>query len=268
MTHRYRIVAVGWGAIMRHAAALMAERLPQVEIVGVAVRDDPAERTDMPEGARILAQPEDLPAGFADLVIEAAKADAVEPWGTAALMKAKAFAPLSVSAFTTDGVLSRLVSVAERHGSHILIPSGAIGAVDALRAANFAGLDAVSHEIIKPLAAWRGTDAEALIDFEGAEKPVQFLSVSAREAARRFPLNANVAALVALCGIGLDKTRVTLTADPAARCNSHVITASGDFGTFTIRLDNKPIPDNPKSSALTALSVVRLVETQCAALRW
>lgn len=266
MSRRFRIVAVGWGALMRHAAALMAERLPQVEIVGVAVRD-PAERDDLPPGARVLNGPEDLPAGFADLVIEAAKADAVEPWGLAALARAGGFAPLSISAFTTDGVLARLVAVAEQHGTHLLIPSGAIGAVDALRAASFAGLDSVRHEIVKPLAAWRGTEAEALID-PGAQGPVRFLTVSAREAARRFPLNANVAALVALCGIGLDATEVTLTADPAATCNSHIITATGAFGRFSIRLDNKPVPDNPKSSALTALSIVRLVEAQSAAVRW
>lgn len=268
MTRRLRIVSVGWGAIMQRAAALIAERLPQAEFVGVAVRDEACDRPDWPQGARVLAGPDDLDPGFADLVIEAAKADAVEPWGVAALSRARAFAPLTISAFTVPGRLERLQAVADAHGSRILIPSGAIGGVDALRATSFAGLDRVTHEIIKPVAAWRGTEAETLVDLDRLSAPVRFLTVSAREAAARFPQNANVAGLVALCGIGFDRTEVCLTVDPAASCNSHVITAEGVFGRFTIRLDNAPLAGNPKSSEMTALSLVRLVEQMSAPVVW
>ena len=253
---------------MQRAAALIAERLPQAEFVGVAVRDEACDRPDWPAGARVLAGPEDLAPGFADLVIEAAKADAVEPWGIAALTHAQVFAPLTISAFTQPGRLERLEAVAATHGSHIAIPSGAIGGIDALRAAAFAGLDSVTHEIIKPIAAWRGTEAGALVDLDRLTQARTFLDVTAREAASRFPQNANVAALVALGGIGFDRTRVCLTVDPAATCNSHVITAAGNFGRFTIRLDNAPLVGNPKSSEMTALSLVRLVEQLCAPVAW
>ncbi len=268
MTGRLRIVCVGWGAIMRRAAALIAERVPAASIVAVAVRDDSSPRAAWPAEARHLASPEELVPGFADLVIEAAKADAVEPWGAAALRHAKIFSPLTISAFAVDGRLQRLQAIAEQNGSRIVIPSGAIGGMDALRSASFAGLDTVVHEIIKPVAAWEGTEAEKLMNFKQLTGSKTFLVTTAREASSRFPQNANVAGLVALCGIGFDRTIVKLTADPAATRNSHIISAEGVFGRFSIRLDNNPLADNPKSSEMTALSLVRLVESQCASVVW
>jgi aspartate dehydrogenase len=65
-----------------------------------------------------------------------------------------------------------------------------------------------------------------------------------------------------LAGVGLDKTRVELVADPAFRSNGHRIIARGGFGRMDITLENNPLPTNPKSSELTALSLVRLIEHQ------
>jgi aspartate dehydrogenase len=70
----------------------------------------------------------------------------------------------------------------------------------------------------------------------------------------------------ALAGIGLDRTTVSLVADPEARLNSHSITAEGDFGRMAILLDNRTLADNPKSSEMTALSLVRLIETRAGGL--
>jgi len=62
--------------------------------------------------------------------------------------------------------------------------------------------------------------AQAEVFFEG----------SAREAAQRFPANANVAATAALSGIGLDRTRVQLAADSNAKGNGYELRARGAFG--------------------------------------
>lgn len=262
MARSLRIVSVGWGAIMPYAARMIAKAAPSARIVGVAVRPGSTlPDTLLPEGARRLAGPTELLPGFADLVIEAAGPDAVPPWGEAALKAGMLFSPLSVGALAREGVLEALRAAAETGGGRIIIPSGAIGGVDALRSASFAGLERVTHEVVKPVAAWRGTEAATLLDLDALSGPTPIIELSARQAALRFPQNANVCSLVALAGIGLERTRVRLVADPAAQRNSHVISAAGAAGCFTIRLENNPLPENPKTSGMTALSLACLVES-------
>jgi aspartate dehydrogenase len=53
---------------------------------------------------------------------------------------------------------------------------------------------------------------------------------------------------------------------PAVRINGHRIMARGAFGRLEIVLENNPLATNPKSSELTALSLVRLIEQQTDAI--
>lgn len=255
-----RLVFVGWGAIAQRAAELLGQRCPHIVIVGVATRRAPLRDCDLPAGARWLAAPGDLQDLAPDLVVEAAGRGAVESWGMASLRAARAFVVLSTSAFTDDAVLQRLTDEAERCGSQILIPPGALAGLDALAAAARLPLEAVTHRIVKPPRAWKGTPAEGLIDLDALVAPETFFQGSAREAAQKFPANANVAVISALAGIGLDRTRVELVADPSATDNAHHLTAQGDFGVLAVAIQNRPLAGNPKSSELTALSLVRLIE--------
>jgi aspartate dehydrogenase len=263
MARTLRLAIIGFGAISRRVTNLLRARSPNVTIVGVAVRHPEIDRPDLPPSAIVMETPEALRNLGADLVLEAAGRETVEPWGETALAHAPAFAVSSTSAFAEDGVLARLSAIAERHGSQILIPPGALGAVDALAAASILPLDNVAHTIVKPLAAWRDTAADGLFDPLSATA-VTFFRGSAREAARRFPQNANVTAITALAGIGLDRTDVSLVADPAATRNSHRVVADGAFGHLDITIACEPLATNPRSSEQVALALVRLVENQVA----
>jgi aspartate dehydrogenase len=116
------------------------------------------------------------------------------------------------------------------------------------------------QQIVKPPLAWKNTPAERLIDLDRLEKREIFFSGSAREAAASYPQNANATVVTSLAGIGLDKTRVEMVADPAITMNGHRIVARGEFGRMEITLENRPLATNPKSSELTALSLVRKIE--------
>jgi aspartate dehydrogenase len=257
---RIRAVFIGWGAINMRVGALLAQRNAAMEIVGIATLDTPEGRAAIPQGIRFLASPRELAALQPDIVVEAAGRAAIDMWAEAALAAAPAMIVASTSAFCDEALLARLVDIADQHGSRIFIPSGAIGAVDALASAAVLGLDEVTHQIVKPPVAWRGTPAEALLDLEGLNERAIFFSGSAREAASRYPQNANATVVTAMAGIGLDKTRVEMVADPAVRINGHRIMARGAFGRLEILLENNPLATNPKSSELTALSLVRLIE--------
>jgi len=257
-----RLVLVGWGVIGAEVARLLS---PAVTLVGVAIRDVGLARNGLGD-VPLIHDPSALATLAPDLVVEAAGRAAVLPWGRAALEAGADFAPASTSAFAVDAVLAELVGLAKAAGRQVLIPPGALGGMDALAAASLLRLESVVHEVVKPAAAWRGTKAEGLCDLAGLMEAFVFFTGTARQAAAEYPQNANVALISALAGMGPDLTEVRLVADPAAQLNRHRVIAQGDFGRLEITLDNKPFAANPKTSALTALSLVRLIENRIAPL--
>jgi aspartate dehydrogenase len=138
-----------------------------------------------------------------------------------------------------------------------MLPAGAIGGIDAIAAMRLAGLATVRYRSRKPPAAWRGSPAEQVTDLGKLTQQVVLYKGTAGEAALLYPQNANVAAAVALAGLGFDATEVELVADPDAPGNVHEIEAEGAAGRFAIQLQGKPSRSNPKTSALAAMSVAR-----------
>ncbi|MCA8888877.1 MAG: aspartate dehydrogenase [Parvularculaceae bacterium] len=262
-----KLCLVGWGAIAQHTVQLLLERHPEtVAISAVALRDGRKPRPALPAHAQILNEPDDLLTIEADMVIEAAGRAAVAPWAQAALLKGVPFLVSSTSAFCDEDLLARLLRLAQNSGGRIIVPPGALGGIDALAAAGVKNLDNVHHMIIKPVAAWRGTIAEELLDLDALTAEATFFTGSARETADKFPKNANAAVISAMAGAGLDRTQVSLVADPAASRNAHRIFAAGDFGSMEMRIENAALPANPKSSEMTALNLVRAVERQISSL--
>lgn len=257
-----RIALIGWGAINRRVAELLSLRSPRsVRIVAIGKRD-PATSSGIPAGAAILTEPAGLSGLDLDLVVEAASREAVAPWAESALRNSPAFVVTSTSALCDTALLDRLVRCADEHGSQLIVAPGALAGIDALSAASALPLDSVVHRIVKPPIAWRGTAAETRVTLDGLTHAVTFYRGTAREAATQFPKNANVTVIAALAGVGLDRTQVELVADPDATENSHLLGATGAFGRLEVRIENRPLASNPKSSEMAALSLVRIVENR------
>ncbi len=257
-----RLAIVGWGAIGRSTSKLL-EGGP-VELVAVGLRTTSAMPQDLPAGVVVITDPDELARLSVDVVAEAASRESVGPWGHGALCVGADFIVSSVSALADVELLESLRQAASANGTRVHIHPGAIGGVDALSAARLLGLDSVEHRIIKPPLAWRGTPAETLCALDILDSAVAFFSASAIEVAELFPKNANVAMTTALAGIGPQATIVTLVADPLATTNRHEIRASGTFGRLDIALSNNPMADNPKTSMLAALSLVRAIHNLAA----
>ena len=149
------------------------------------------------------------------------------------------------------------------------IAPGAVGGIDALAAARQGGLERVTYTSRKPPAAWKGTPGEALCDLDRLERAVSpSIEGPADDAARTYPKNANVAATVALAGAGFDRTAVRIVADPAAPGNVHEVEAIGAFGRMVAAAWRAGhCRTIPKTSSLTAFSILRAIRNDAAAIR-
>jgi aspartate dehydrogenase len=258
---RIRVVLLGLGAINRRVASLLQSRQSGVDIVGAIVRRPDRAASALPTGAVAITSAAELVAASPELILEAASGEAVREWGDAALRTARRFIVSSSSAFVDDCLLRNLRDMAKRHGSQLILSPGALAGVDALSAAARIGMQSVHHRIVKMPSSW-ATGTGQNLPPPDSSAAVAFFRGSAREAAARYPLNANVTAVTALSGIGLDKTTVELVSDPMISNNRHEVQAIGDFGSLTITIENRALRSNPRSSELAALALVRLAEIE------
>lgn len=257
--HTISIALIGGGSIACVVARSLLEQHPRVRILGALDRDVDAARERLGGCVAVVSSLDELLSWEPDLVVECAGHDALAEHGAAVLLRGIDLLAASVGAFAKRDLETKLRNAAEAGCSHIRIPSGAIGGLDALASARMGGLDSVRYVGRKPVNAWRGTPAEQAVDLDALLAATVIFDGSARDAALAYPQNANVTAATALAGVGFDATRVTLYADPAARGNEHQIEAEGRFGSLRFSVVNKPLPQNPKTSSLAAYSLLRSV---------
>lgn len=207
-----------------------------------------------------------VPVGV-ELAVECGGHAAVSQHGETCLDLGYDLLVASTGALADQALHDRLVAAARRNSRKLLIPAGAVAGMDGLAAARLAGIDRVRYTSRKLPVAWKGTHAEKLCDLEAITQATEFLRTDARQAATLFPQNANVAATIALAGVGFERTEVSLNADPAAKGNTHLVEVEGPCGSMRIELTNKPFPDNPKTSMLAGLSLLRVIRNRTQAVQ-
>ena len=272
------VTLIGYGAIGQsickrlRAGALV--RVTHVVVRAARVAEVQAALDASGSGTQAVT---DVPAD-ARLALECAGHEALTTHVLGALACGTECAVLSVGALAEPGLPELLSNAASQGGTQVHLLSGAIGGIEALAAARLAGLDEVTYTGRKPPSAWAPVKnvPDGVSARNGEQKSVQalanksdiaiILEASAREAARLYPKNANVAATVALAGLGLDATRVRLISDPGVTENIHEIHARGAFGDMKIEMRGQPLADNPKTSALTVLSALRFLNNRASAL--
>ncbi|WP_171235105.1 aspartate dehydrogenase [Ruegeria sp. HKCCA6837] len=244
-----KIAIIGTGAIAQYVQRALPKH--EHEVVAFLVRPHRVEsKTPL-----FVGSVDDLPDGT-DMVLDCAGHEALAGLGPLILAKGIDIISVSVGALADRKTADRLESAARQGGGRLHLASGAIGALDCLSAAAVGSLTSVTYVGRKPPAGWKGSLAEHSLDLEKLSDAKTHFQGSAREAALSYPKNANVAAAVALAGVGFDATQVRLIADPTIQKNIHEIEAEGDFGTFQFRISGAALPDNPRSSALAAMSVL------------
>ncbi len=189
-----------------------------------------------------------------DVVAECASQEAVRSFGASVLKAGSDLVVASSGALADSDLLNELEEAAIGGNASVRLPSGAVGAVDALSAGTLSGMHYVRYRARKLPEAWRGTPAEDDVTLSKLDSPTVVFSGTARNATLNFPKNANVAATVALAGLGFEDTAVELVADPHSDGNIHGIEAEGEFGELRFTIRGEHLPGNPTTSALAAWS--------------
>ncbi|HBP29118.1 aspartate dehydrogenase [Advenella sp. FME57] len=253
-----RIGIAGFGAIGRSIATHLVKGVEGVQLVAVGVRDPGAPPTfawnDMPVPQFVLI--DDMEA-CCDIVIECAPAQLLPRIAIPFLKKGKKVICLSSGALLAH---PELVELAKAHNGQILIASGAIVGLDAILGAAEGTIESVRMTSRKPLKGFAGAPflQAQNIDVMTFKEPTMLFSGTAREAAAGFPANLNVAASVALAGVGPDNTFLEVWADPFLERNTHRIEVVSDAALLSVEIQNIP-SDNPKTGRITAQSVVALL---------
>lgn len=186
-----------------------------------------------------------------DIVAEAADVQAVNQL-LPDVIKEKDVVLISIGALVDEAFLTEISSLSSGYKNTLYLPSGGIGGLDLVQNANSLGtVESASLTTRKP--------AHSLVSEEITEPEVVFEGKAA-DAIKKFPKNMNVSIVLSLAGIGIDKTTVRLVADPNIDKNIHQVDLKGDFGEATVSITNNPLPENPRTSYLAAMSVLATLE--------
>jgi aspartate dehydrogenase len=250
-----RIGLAGLGSVGLTVARRLHAGIPGLVLAAVTVRDaDKAHRALPAVGDKIPVLTLLQLAETCDVIVEGLPPAAFRDVAVHAVEQGRLFVPLSVGQLLEHW---DLVERARRTGARILVPTGALIGLDAVRAAAEGTIHSVTMITRKPPQGLEGAPylRDGRIALAHLTKPIKVFEGSAREAARGFPANVNVAVALSLAGIGPDRTRVEVWADPGIDRNIHKIEVDADTARFSMSIENVP-SENPRTGRIVALSTV------------
>ena len=260
-----RVAIAGLGSIGARVARELDRGIDGMVLTAVAVRDKDKHRAFL-NGLRV--RPVILPLEnlweAADIVVECAPSQNLRATVEPVVTRGKTAIVLSAGALLDH---EDLIALAKAHGGRIMVPTGALIGLDAVNAAACGVIHSVRMVTRKPVDGLRGAPfiVENNIAIDGLREPLKLFEGSARQAAKGFPANLNVAVALSLAGIGPDRTMIEIWADPTVERNTHRIEVSSDSARFSMGIENIP-SENPRTGVITALSVISLLRKQRASL--
>ena len=257
----------GAGTIGKAVIQRLARGDAGASVVAVSARDEARTHANL---GRLASELEFLPLSRlpdrCDIVVEAMPASMFSAIAEPAIERGRIFMPLSVGA-----LLARmdLVERAKQTGARIVVPTGALLGLDAVRAAAEGEIKHATIITRKPPKSLAGAPYFELHPFalDDLTEAVCVFAGSARDGAAGFPANVNVAAALSLAGIGPDRTRLEIWADPAVDRNTHTVSVESDSTRFTMTIESTPFDENPRTGKLTPLSVVAAIRGLTSTLR-
>jgi aspartate dehydrogenase len=268
-----RVAIIGGGSIARlFVEHIRRGDLGRARVVAIVGGGERLRGKTLAKSFRIplVTNLKELLASKPNVVVEAASHDAVREYGEPLLKKGVSLIVLSCGALCDDALRRKLERASARSGALLSVPSGGIGGLDALKAACIAGVEEVMIAVTKPPAAWKGIAyVEKLgVDLDGLREPRVLFEGTARAGVPLFPANVNIAAVLSMAGIGFDRTKLKVIADPALKHNTHYIDVRGKTGNISIKLENVPSPDNPKTAWLACYSALAALKAAKSPVRY
>jgi len=268
-----RVGLLGGGTIARLILEHIGRgELSGIEVVALAGRSasSRAEALAREHGVAFVNSVESLLEIHPDLVVEAASHEAVRDYCASLLEGGVSVIVLSGGALADDALRLTLERAAELSGAMLYVPSGGIGGLDALKAACVAGVDQVRITVMKPPPAWKNIPyVDKLgIDLDHLAEARTLYEGPARAGVPLFPANVNIAAVLSMAGAGFDRTQLKVVADPALTYNTHLIEIRGQTGNISVKLENVPAPENPKTAWLACYSALAALKAAKSRVRY
>lgn len=253
------IILIGYGALGRVIHKGILDKLSELyHVTGILEANADFKKDILDSGCKAYAALDEALADKPDYIVEAAGVGAVKSLALPVVEKGIPIIILSVGALADDVFREKLIMEAEKRHSKIHIPSGAIGGFDVLMTLWEMGMTDARIENYKPPQNLNG--APYLNGRElSTEHTETIFDGNAKEAIKGFPQNVNVAVSSGLAGIGLEKMQVMIQSDPGLKENVHIVTASSEHDSITVKVVSAPDEKNPKSSTITAWSVIALL---------
>jgi aspartate dehydrogenase len=249
-----RIGLAGLGAVGLEVARRLLAGVPGLTLAAVAVRDEAKARRALPEYGSVAFKPAIALADDCDIVVECLPPPLFRDVAISAIDQGRIFMPLSVAQLLDNW---DLVERAKEKGARILPPTGALIGLDAVRAAAEGTINSITMITRKPPAGLEGAPylVARKISVAGLTEPLKVFDGTARDGARGFPANVNVAAALSLAGIGPDRTRLQIWADPTITRNTHRIEVDSDVARFSMTIEGIPSA-NPRTGRIVPLSTI------------